>query len=329
MMPGMKNLTQTNAQELHVIFGTGPLGKWAARELVAMGHRVRLINRSGAASGLPTQAEVIKGDAYDMAKNTELTRGASAIYQCAQPAYHQWPGNFPRMQAAILEAAAVNSAKFIAVENLYMYGDTGGKAIKEDTPYNAHTRKGHVRQEMTEALFAAHKAGKVRAASVRGSDFFGPDDLIYGENLFQPALVGKPVNAIGSLDQPHTWTFAPDFGKTLAIVGTRDAALGQAWHVPSEKPVTQRQLIKMISDEIGQPLKIRLGTPLMLKLIGLFNPTLREISEMMYEFTQPFVMDSSAFTQAFGMQATPLAQQIRETVAWNRTQTLRVGAFTK
>jgi hypothetical protein len=64
-------------------------------------------------------------------------------------------------------------------------------------------------------------------------------------------------------------------------------------------------------------------------LIGLFNPTLREISEMMYEFTQPFVMDSSAFTQAFGMQATPLAQQIRETVAWNRTQTLRVGAFTK
>ena len=83
--------------------------------------------------------------------------------------------------------------------------------------------------------------------------------------------------------------------------------------------MTQRDLIKLISEELGQPAKMMLGTPLIMRVMGLFNPTLCEMVEMMYEFTQPFVMDSSKFTQVFGMQATPLRQQIRETLAWVRT----------
>lgn len=305
-------------QELHVIFGTGPLGKWTARELVGMGKRVRLVNRSGRAGGLPSEAEVVQGDAYDRALNARLTAGAAAVYQCAQPAYYEWVTRFMPLQAAVMDAAADNGAKFIAAENVYMYGDTRGAPMTESTPYNAHTRKGKIRQAMTEALFAAHASGRVRAAAVRGSDFFGPDDLIYGENVFQPALKGKKINALGRLDQPHTWTYAPDFGRALAIVGTRDEALGQAWHVPSDAPITQRQLADMIAEEIGQPVQAMAGGKVMLTFVGLFNKTLREMPEMMYEFTQPFVLDSTKFTRAFGMSATPIREAIRRTIAWNR-----------
>jgi nucleoside-diphosphate-sugar epimerase len=308
----------TSTPELHFIFGTGPLGKWTARALTEMGHRVCMLNRSGQASDLPAGVDVLKGDAYDAAKNIELTRGASSIYLCAQPAYHQWAGNFPRMQAAILQAAVANGAKLIAAENLYMYGDTHGQAIREDLPYRAHTRKGRIRQEMTEALFAAHAAGQLRAASVRGSDFFGPDDPIYAENIFGPALTGKAINALGNLDQPHTFTYTADFGRALAIAGTHDQALGQRWHVPSEPAITQRALIQIIAEEVGRPTKTMLGTPLMVRALGLFNPGLREMAEMLYQFTQPFVMDSSKFTSTFGMTATPVRQQVRETVAWVR-----------
>jgi uncharacterized protein YbjT (DUF2867 family) len=55
--------------ELHVIFGSGPLGKWTARQLVEMGRPVRMINRSGKAGGLPASVEVVAGDAYDLHKN--------------------------------------------------------------------------------------------------------------------------------------------------------------------------------------------------------------------------------------------------------------------
>ncbi len=157
------------------------------------------------------------------------------------------------MQAALLEAAAANGAKFIAAENLYLYGDPGGQPLREDLPYNAHTKKGKVRKEMTEAVFAAHRTGKVRAAAVRGSNFFGPDDLVYARLVFHPALTGKSVNVLGSLNYPHTFTYAPDFGRALAIVGTRDEALGQAWHVPSEPPLTQAQFVKLLSEELSRP----------------------------------------------------------------------------
>ena len=69
--------------ELHVIFGTGPLGKWTARELVTMGKQVRMVNHSGKASGLPSEVEIVANDAYDVNGNMEVTRGAYAIYQCA------------------------------------------------------------------------------------------------------------------------------------------------------------------------------------------------------------------------------------------------------
>ena len=229
-----------NTNELHVIFGTGPLGKWTARELARQGKRVRLINRSGQAADLPDGAEVVKADAYDTRQTIELTAGATAVYQCAQPGYHEWATNFPPLQAAILEGAAASGAKLIVAENLYMYGKPEGRPLTEDSPYRAHTRKGRVRQAMTEALATAQREGKIRVAIARGSDFFGPDDTVSADSIYWPALAGKSVSALGKLDQPHTFTYAPDFGKALAILGTHDEALGQTWHVPSNAPVTQR-----------------------------------------------------------------------------------------
>ena len=70
-----------------------------------MGKQVRLINRSGKADRLPEGAEIVVGDAYDVNKNTELTKGAYAVYQCAQPLYHEWVEKFPRFQSAIMEAS--------------------------------------------------------------------------------------------------------------------------------------------------------------------------------------------------------------------------------
>lgn len=306
------------SQHLHVIFGTGPLGSWTARALLDMGRRVRMVNRSGRPSELLPDVEVVRGDACDPASTAALTRGAAAVYQCAQPAYHQWPGNFPRMQAAILEGAAASGARLIAAENLYMYGDPAGQPLTEASPYRAHTRKGRVRQAMTEDLFAAHRAGRVQAASARGSDFFGPGDPISAALMFAPALSGRTLNMLGRLDMPHSFTYIPDFGRALATLGTRDEGLGRAWHVPSAPPVTQAQLAELIGVAAGRPVRARGSGALLLRAIGLFNPSVAETVEMLYEFTRPFVLDSGAFERAFGARPTPLDEAVRATVEWNR-----------
>jgi nucleoside-diphosphate-sugar epimerase len=174
---------------------------------------------------------------------------------------------------------------------------------------------------MSEAALAAHKAGKVQVALGRGSDFFGPWALgsSHGERVFYPALAGKAASFGGKLDIPHTATYIEDFGKALVILGERAEALGQAWHVPNDRPqITQRQFAELIFAELGQPAKVSAMGKTMMRIGGLFVPAARESVEMFYEFEKPFVVDSSKFERAFGVKATPIAEAIQATVAWYR-----------
>lgn len=304
----------------HVVFGSGPLGRAVMNELVRRGEAVRVVNRSGRMPAAPEAVEVIAGDAYRVDTVRRLTSGAEVVYQCAQPAYDHWEQDFPPLQAAILEGAAASGARLVIGDNLYMYGEVDG-AIHADLPYNAHTRKGRVRARMAEAALEAHRAGKLPVTIGRGSDFFGPWVLgsSHGERVFYPALSGKPAQFTGALDLPHTVTFIEDFGRGLVILGEQETALGQAWHIPNDRPeITQRQFGELIYAELGAPPKIAAMGKLMLRIGGLFIPAAREMVEMMYEFEKPFVVDSRPFERAFGMQSTPLVTAIRATVQWYR-----------
>ena len=305
-------------EALHVVFGSGPLGRSTAGELARMGKRVRMINRSGKASGLPEGVEVVAGDAYDSARNIELTRGAAAIYQCAQPHYYEWAQKFPPLQEAILNAAAANGCRLVVGDNLYMYGAFEG-TLREDSPVQPNTRKGRVRAEMAAQVMRAHQEGRVQAAVGRASDFFGPEDHGVTNYLFRPAVMGKAANLIGRTDQPHTYTYVVDFGRLLATLGTHPEALGQVWFTPSNPPLSQTELVRLLEQELGRPVRTMVAGPLMLRFLGLFDREIKETVEMSFEWMTPYVMDSHKAQQAFDLQPTPLAQAVHETVQWVRT----------
>lgn len=307
-----------NQAELHVVFGTGPLGKAVILELHRLGKSIRAVNRSGQAD-LPKAVEIMAADAYEADSASKAVRGASVVYQCAQPAYNQWEALFPKLQATILDAAAGQGAKFIAGENLYMYGEVSGK-IHEDLPFRPNTRKGKVRAQMADAVQEAHQRGKVRTAAARGSDFYGPMvlDSTLGERVFLPLIQGKKASLVGKLDLPHTYTYIHDFGKAMAILGTNDSALGQAWHVPNPPTLTQREIVTLAAKAAGVPASMSGMGRLMMSLGGLFIPEARETVEMMYEFEKPFEVDDTKFRQAFGDIATPHEQGLRATIDWYR-----------
>jgi nucleoside-diphosphate-sugar epimerase len=312
----------TDNGELHVVFGTGAVGMSVMDALIQRGpRRVRMVNRSGRAR-VPHGVEVTGGDATDEAFTREASEGASVVYFALNPPYDKWPELFPPLQAGVLEGAASAGAKLIAMENLYMYGPTGGRPITEDLPYAATTRKGTVRARMSQELMEAHKSGRVQVAIGRASDFFGPRVLASaaGEQVFGRAVQGKSAQVAGDPDQPHTYTYAPDIGKGLVILGEREEALGRAWHLPSPETVTTREFVGMIFEEVGKPARLQAAPKLVLRALGLFNPPLRETIEMLYEFEEPFVVDHSDFTRSFGEQATPLREAIQRTVRWYREE---------
>jgi nucleoside-diphosphate-sugar epimerase len=267
----------------------------------------------------PAGVEVVASDLYDPANVREVTRGARVVYQSAQPRYSEWPEKFPSLQKSIIEGLTGSNAKLVIVENLYMYGDQNGKTMTEDTSYDAHTRKGRVRGEISRAALAAHKEGRVRVTTARGGNFFGPwgIDSTMGGRAFYPLLQGKPAQLIGRTNLPHSHTFVRDFGMALVILGEHEEADGQAWHVPNDQPkMTQAELVRMFAEEAGVEPKMSSMGKLMMTIGGLFVPEAKETVEMMYEFDKPFIIDSSKFERTFGLKATPMREAIRETVAW-------------
>ena len=305
--------------ELHIIFGAGPVGRAITDELVRKGKRVRVVNRNGRAS-LPGGVEVVGGDATDPNFARRVSAGARVVYNALNPPYHRWPELFPPLQAGVLEGAAAAGARLVTMENLYMYGPTGGRTLTEDLPYAAETRKGALRARMSKELFAAHEAGKVRVTAGRASDFFGPRALqsAAGEQIFGRAVAGKSAQVAGDPDQTHTYTYVPDIGKCLVILGEHEDSFGHAWHLPSPETVTTREFIRRIFAEIGGDPGLQRAPRIMLRALGIFDLALRETIEMLYEFEEPFVVDHSRFTRAFGDHATPLDESIRRTVKWYR-----------
>lgn len=306
----------------HVVLGTGAIGRAVAEELVRRGGPVRMVNRSGKMDEIPAGVELVASDLYDPAKVREVTRGVKVVYQSAQPPYHQWTEKFPLLQKSIIEGLTGSSAKLVLIENVYMYGDTQGKPMKEDTPYNAHTRKGRVRGEISSAAFAAHKEGRIRVTAARGGNFFGPwgTDSTMGARVFYPLLRGKPAQLIGRTDVPHTHTYVKDFGTALVILGERDEADGKVWHVPNDRPeMTQEELVRLFAEEAGIEPKISSMGKMMMSIGGLFIPEAKETVEMMYEFDRPFIIDSGKFESTFGMKATAIREAIRETVVWYKS----------
>lgn len=304
----------------HVIFGTGPLGKAVMRELIEQGQSVTMVNRSGQAD-VPADVRVVKTDASNVDQTRSVCAGAQVVYHCLGAAYSTWAEVLPGMMSGVLAGATAAGARLVYADNVYAYGHVSGP-ITADLPETATTRKGSLRAHIAQMLREAHNRGDVQASIGRGSDFFGPGVLVsaLGERVFPPALQGKAAMTVGNPDQPHTYTYINDFGKALVLLGQRDEAQGHTWLVPNPDTLTTRQVITMIFEQLNHPPRINSAGTLLFRAMGLFNPDMREMVEMMYEFEQPFVIDSSVYSQTFAHSATPLHEALRQTIEWYRTR---------
>ena len=306
----------------HVIFGTGAIGIALLDALRRRGETARVVNRSGAAR-VPDDVQVVGGDAGDSTFTTEVAQGAEVVYQTLNPPYPEWTAQFPRLQAGVLAAAEAAGARLVSMENVYMYGRPAGHPLTEDRAYDAHTEKGQLRGAMARELLAAHDAGRVQVAIGRASDYFGPRggaQSNLGDRVFPAALAGKTATVLGDPDQAHTYTYIPDIGEGLAVLGEHPDAPGQVWHLPNDPDTrTTRQLVAIAYRHAGQPGgRLRTLPPLVLRALGLINPTMRELVEMQYQFDEPFIVDSSKIANKLGLTATPVEQALSDTVAGYR-----------
>lgn len=294
---------------MNVVVGAGAVGTAVAELLAGQGEQVRVVSRHGSGPEHPA-VERVAADATDADRLATLTEGAAVLYNCANPPYHRWLIEWPPLAAALLAAAERTGAVLATASNLYGYGEVTGP-ITEETPPAATHPKLRLRVEMWRDALAAHRAGRIRATEVRGSDYIEANSvaaIVLGQRL----LAGKRLYVPVPVDNPHSWTSIGDVARTLVTVAGEQRAWGRPWLVPTNPPLTLRELATRFTQLAGAPPPKLSAVPYpMLWTAGLFSPLVRELRTTWYQFASPFVLDSSSTTETFGLAPTPLDEALR------------------
>jgi nucleoside-diphosphate-sugar epimerase len=311
----------------HVVFGTGPAGRAVAQALLDLHATVRMVNRSGRAA--VAGVETVGGDATDADFTTGVAAGATTLYFCLNaPSYRGWAEEFPPLQRAVVDAARVSGARLVVLENLYAYGPSPDP-LRETTPLNPTSAKARTRAAMSAELLDAHRRGDVQVTIGRASDFVGPGvhDSAFGDFVVRPALSGKRSQTMGRPATLHTYSYVPDIGRNLVLLGSDHDAYGHVWHLPNPETRTTRHLIADVHAAAGshQQRIITLKRP-MLRTIGLFNRDVRELLHTYYQFEAPFVVDDTTFRSTFGGHVTSWEDIIPATLAAYGEQASPVGS---
>ena len=312
----------------HIVFGTGQIGRLVAEQLVALGHDVVAVNRSG--RGATPGAELVAGDATDPAFTTRVAAGADVVYFCLNAThYNRWAEEFPPLQRGVLAGAQAAGARLVVLDNLYAYGPTGGRDLVETLPARPTSGKAATRAAMTAELLEAHHAGRVEVAIGRASDYFGPGatQSALGETVFGTALTGRTAQVMGDPDQPHSYSYTPDVA--AALDHPRHPAGRHRIGVASARrarPAAPAQIIDHVYGLAGHRPRSFAAGRTTLRLIGLLKPAMREYLHTLYQFTDRWVVDDSKFRTAFGDHATPLDDALAATLAWYRDNAERTPA---
>jgi nucleoside-diphosphate-sugar epimerase len=303
-----------------VVVGAGPVGREAARVLTEAGHSVTVVTRSGRSPGVDGVAAVA-ADASDPAALAAVVDGADALLNCANPAdYTQWEHVWPPLAASLLSTAERTGATLVTAASLYPYGPVD-VPMTPDLPDVATDHKGRLRARMWADAKAAHDEGRIHAVEVRAADYLGAG---VGQNghvsrHIPAALQGRAAWMIGNPDLPHTFTDVLDMGRTLAAVAFTPSTWGQVWHAVSPAPSTQRAALTGALAAIGAaPVAVH-GLPVpVVRTTGLAVPMMRELGELGYIFSRPYVMDSSRTQSALGLAPSSWEDTLRRTGEGNR-----------
>lgn len=306
------NIKTINMQT--ILGAGGAIGKELATYLRPLNEKIRLVSRHPVA--LAAGDELFAADLLDAEQTREAVAGSSIVYLVAGLVYQSgiWEKQWPLLIHNVIAACEVHQAKLVFFDNIYMYDPDHLNGMDERTPINPSSRKGKVREQVAEAVLSAHREGRIQALIARSADFYGLgiSTSMLHELVIKNVSAGKRPQWVMDADQPHNFTYTPDAGRATAQLGNDPEAYGRVWHLPTpvEAP-TGREWSDFISKRMGKtPQSPMILRPWMLRLLGLFIPTLRSMVEMLYQYDRPYVFDSSDFTKRYGWKATPITEWV-------------------
>ncbi|MBY8820884.1 NAD(P)H-binding protein [Sphingomonas colocasiae] len=299
-----------------ILGATGGVGGETAAAMLRHGWRVRAMART-----VPQAAgdlEWVRGDALERTAVLDAARDVDAILHAVNPpGYRDWDRLVMPMIENSITAARASGARLALPGTIYNYDPRETPVARPDSSQRPNTHKGRIRAAMEQRIAESG----VRAIILRAGNFFGPRP---GNNWLSQAMVkpGQPVRSILNPATPgvgHAWAYLPDLAETFARLLDREAVLPHfaRYHFAGTWDADGMLIADAIRGASQAPsLPVRRMPWALLRLIGLFNVSLRETARMRQFWRHPLALDNESLVAEIGAEPhTPLDQAMTATLA--------------
>jgi len=239
---------------MHIILGAGgAVANALTRELENNNETIRLVSRKPITNN-NKNVSWKKADLLNYAELLDAAKGSSVIYLTAGLVYDKkiWAAQWPVIMQNFINLGKETGARLIFFDNVYMYGLVDGP-MKEETPYKPSSVKGGIRAKIANMLMDEAKAGTIRASIARGADFYGTDNMNSFVDMMVLDKYAKKQTAqwIGNPNKLHNFSYIPDMGKGMFLLGQHPESDNQVWHMPTAPAITGKQFINMAAGIYG------------------------------------------------------------------------------
>ena len=300
-----------------ILGANGVIGQELSKYLPKYTTQIRQVSRNP--KKVNAGDETVHADLLNYEQTEKAVAGSDVVYLLAGLKYETktWQEQWPKVMRNAIDSCKKHNSKLVFFDNVYAYGYTQG-AMTEETPFKPNSKKGEVRARIATMLLDEIKQGNIQGMIVRSADFYGPGALLsLTYNTVTSRLkAGKSPQWIGDPKTVHTFTYTPDAGKTVAVLANSPTAFNQTWHaLTSKKIITGEEYVRIACETIGKPYKGITTLPKFgVRILGLFVPVLREFVEMMYQFENDYIFDSTKAEKFTGMMATSYQEGIAATM---------------
>ncbi|GGH73122.1 nucleoside-diphosphate-sugar epimerase [Pullulanibacillus pueri] len=303
-----------------VLGATGGTGQVIVSELLTRGINVTAFGRSERKLGAllkqhdfnPLLSYVV-GDIFDPGTIVEAAKNAEVIFQCANVSYQEMASKLLLLGESVMMAADRLGKKIVIVDGIYVYGHQVAKG-DESHPKQPHTKKGKLRLEFENLIFN-NKWMKANPLIVRLPDYYGATS----QNAYlQPTLEGIAANKksvfIGNLKTPREYVYLPDAAQMIVNIAERDDAYGENWNIPGAGLISGKDIIQLAREITGYRKSVIPLNKTAIRLMGMFDPFMREVVEIMYLTKEGFVLSGEKYEKSIGtIPITPFKKGLEET----------------
>ncbi|MBC7886731.1 MAG: NAD-dependent epimerase/dehydratase family protein [Ferruginibacter sp.] len=301
---------------MHTILGAGgAIARELSSVLITNNQPVRLVGRNPK----PVKgATTVAADLSNNSQTSEAVKGSSIVYLCVGLKYEVkiWAKNWPAIMQNTIDACKKHKAKLVFFDNIYCLGKVNGP-MTEESVFNPNSKKGMIRAAIATQLLNEIKAGNLTSLIARSADFYGPGckTSVFNLLITDKMVKGKKAQYLVNANQKHSFTYTPDCGKALWLLSQRNDAFNQTWHLPTAQPaLTGKELISLAAKELGTEPNYTILSKGYIRFGGLFNNTVKELYEMLYQNESEYIFDSSKFENAFGIAPTSYEEGIKQTM---------------